>query len=263
MPDKIAALILAGGRNKPEMQAACGGVENRAMVILNGRPMLEYVIDAVRDGMAAHGGGRLLVAGNVPLAPDAVAVKGGDSLADTLLNGVAALARDETRLLIAAADIPFLTGESVRDFLQKATALPNSPQFIWPIIDAAQCHKAFPGMRRTTLRVAEGTFTGGNLALLDPAFLRHNETLLRNAYARRKSVTGLAQLLGPGLLWRLAASRVFPALLPIGYAERAVGKALGNVRVRALQTDFAVIAADVDRPEDIPIAEKILSFRDN
>jgi molybdopterin-guanine dinucleotide biosynthesis protein A len=259
-PMKTAALILAGGKNKPDMAAACGGIENRALVPLNGRPMLDFVVDAVRAGFAQReGGGRILVAGDVPTPAGCVAVAGGASLVDTLLNGAAALNPDETRLLVVTADIPFLTPEAVSDLLERATALPTTPQFVYPIVEAAVCRKRFPEMRRTTLRIAEGDFTGGNLALLDPGFLRQNEAVLRNGYAQRKSVTGLARILGVSFLFRLLLSRLFPGVLTIPLLEAAVGRALGGATARAVITPFAEIGTDVDRPEDIQIAQKLLS----
>lgn len=244
---RIAALILAGGKNSPEMRAACGGVESRALAALAGRPMLDYVVDAVRTGLGE--GGRILVAGDVPPPAGCTGVSGGASLVDTLLSGAAALHPDETRLLVVTADIPFLTPEAVADFLKQASAFPAD--FHYPIVRAELCAARFPGMRRTVLRIAEGTFTGGNLALLDPAFLRRRESVLRAAYARRKSIPGLANLLGAGLLIRLAASRVLPGLLAIRHLEAAVGRVLGGARVQAVISPFPEVAADIDRPEDI------------
>jgi GTP:adenosylcobinamide-phosphate guanylyltransferase len=262
MPEKVAALILAGGKNKPEMQAACGGVENRALVNLHGRPMLDYVMDAVRTGLAADAatsGGRILVAGDVPTPPGCVAVPGGESMIETLLSGASALEEAETRLLVVTADIPFLTAGAVADFLQRAAELGGDVQFVYPIVEAERCRRQYPDMRRTTLRIAEGEFTGGNIVLLDPAFLRRNQALLRDAYARRKSVAGLALLLGPTLPLRLIGSRVLPGLLAVRHLEAAVGRALGGATARAVVTPYAEIAADMDRPEDIPIAERILA----
>ena len=245
-----AALILAG--TKP-------GEPNRALTPLQDRPMLDYVISALTAGMRqANQPGELLIAGDVPLPENARAVHGGASMIDTLLNGVAALKNGETRLLVATADIPFLTAESVADFLQRAAAV-GPAQFIYPIISAEICRVRYPQMRRTTLRIAEGEFTGGNLVLLDPAFLRENESLLRDAYARRKSVIGLANLLGPSVLMRLLASRLFPFLLAIPHLEAAVGRALGGASARAIISPYPEIAADLDRPEDIVLARQILA----
>jgi hypothetical protein len=164
-------------------------------------------------------------------------VLGGASLVDTLMNGVRALRPDETRLLVVTADIPFLTPDAVADFLRQAAAAPRA-QFHYPIVEAGRCEARFPEMRRTTLRIAEGRFTGGNLALLDPGFLRAHEATLRAAYARRKSVVGLANLLGPALLVRLIGSRLLPGLLAIRHLEAAVSRALGGATARAVISPF-------------------------
>jgi len=248
-----AALILAGGKSSAAFAHAAGGVTNRALVPLAGRPMLDYVVEAVGGGL--RDGGRVLVATTLdtPVPAGCVRVVSGASLVDTLLAGVRALEGDETRLLVATADIPFLTGASVADFLERARE--TGAGFAWPIVPADVCAAKFPGMRRTTLRLREGTFTGGNLALLDPAFLREREAVLREAYARRKSVVGLARLLGAPLLLRLAASRLIPGLLSIAHAEAAVGRVLG-VRTRAVVSAFAELGADVDKPEDLDAARR-------
>jgi molybdopterin-guanine dinucleotide biosynthesis protein A len=255
---KIATLILAGGVNKPAMREACGGLENRALVPLNGRPMLDYVVDAVRGAATETGDGRILVAGDVPLPGGCIAVQGGESMIDTLFAGVAALLPEETRLLVVTADVPFLTSEALVDLAQKAAALGTGVDFVYPIVPAAICEARFPGMRRTTLRIAEGTFTGGNVTLLDPAFLRRSDAVLRAAYARRKSVVALANLLGPQMMLRLAGARFFPGLLTIPLLESAVGRLLGGAVARAVVTEYAEIGADVDKPEDLAIAANVL-----
>ena len=254
---KTAALILAGGKTTPEMREAAGGVANRALVSFNGRTMLDYVVTAVRGGLPGHNdAGRILVAGDVPTPAGCEAVPGGTSLVDTLLNGVSVLGPDETRLLVATSDIPFLTVEAVRDFVEQTATTPAA--FYYPIVRAEVCAARFPDMRRTTLRIAEGTFTGGNLALLDPAFLRRREATLRAAYARRKSVTALARMLGPGLLFRLVVSRLHPRALAIPHLEAAVSRLLGGAAVRAVISPFAEVGADVDRPEDVVLARAYL-----
>ena len=113
-------------------------------------------------------------------------------------------------------------------------------------------------MKRTALKIAEGTFTGGNLALLSPDFLRQNAPVIRDAYALRKNIPGLARTLGAGMIARLAASRLFPSLLGIAHVEIALGRLLQCARPRAVITPFASIGADVDRPEDVAIARIIL-----
>jgi GTP:adenosylcobinamide-phosphate guanylyltransferase len=256
---RVAALILAGGRLGADLETVAEGATNRALIPLAGRPMLEYVLDAVRAGMADFGGGRVLVAGDGVLVPaGCVSVPGGESMVDTLLNGAAALGPYETRMLVVTADAPFLTGAAVGDFLARAAALGPGVQFAYAIVEAARCRARFPEMKRTTLRVAEGEYTGGCLALLDPGFLLAKENVLRAAYANRKSVPALARMLGPSLIGRLLLSRAFPGALPIPVLERAVGRLLGGAEARAVVSPHPEVGADVDKAEDVRIARRLL-----
>lgn len=258
----IAALILAGGKLSPELEPFADGATNRALIRVgpDGETMLDLVVRAVRAGMDAHGdgGGRVLVAGNVPTPVGCEAVDGGETLVQTLINGAAALLPNETSLLIATADAPFLTGEAVSDFLARAETVQPTP-FVYPIIDAAACLEAFPEMKRTTVRIKEGEFTGGNMALLDPSFLRASEDTIRTAYARRRDVFALARLLGAGIIARFVFSRLNPSLLGITHLESAVGRLLSSANPRAVLTPFVEIGADVDHPEHIGIARRILA----
>jgi len=254
----VAALVLAGGKVGDDLVPYADGAPCRALVPLNGRPMVDYVLDAVRSAFGPAGG-RILVAGDdVPAQDGCVKIDGGASMVDTLLSGVAALEPHETRLLVVTADIPFLTGEAVGDFLRRAEAV-QPAAFVYPIVEAARCRERFPDMRRTTLRVAEGEYTGGNLALLDPSFLREKREVILAAYERRKDKVALARMLGIGLILRLAASRISPRALPIPILERAVGRLLGGGTARAVVSPFAEVGTDVDRGEDIEIARRMLS----
>ena len=258
---RTAALILAGGKLSPDLVPVAEGATNRALIPLApNRVMLDYVVEALQAGFVqSSGGGRILLAGDsIPLPTGCVAVPGGETLVDTLLNGVAALTPDETRLLVATADIPFLTGEAVSDLLQRADSLTDA-DFVYPIVEAVRCRGRFPGMKRTTLRVKEGEFTGGNIVLLNPAFLRLHEQVIRTAYTRRKDVPKLAALLGPALIARLILSRIVPQALSIGHLEAAVGRLIGGAKARAVITPYAEIGVDVDKPDDVRIARAMLS----
>lgn len=214
--------------------------------------MYQRVVEVLQ---ATPGVGRILLAGEVPLLPGCLPVSGGESMVDTLLKGVAALGPQETRLLVVTADIPFLTPDAITALLKEA---PDA-DFVYTIIPAALCQAAFPEMRRTTLRIAEGEFTGGNVVLLNPAFLRTSEAVVRKAYALRKNVPGLAALLGPTTILRLLASRLAPTLLTLPQLEAAVSRLLGGARARALVSPFPGVGADVDHPEDVALARKYLA----
>ncbi|MDX1933365.1 MAG: nucleotidyltransferase family protein [Capsulimonadales bacterium] len=259
MSDPLPILVLAGGGMPAEMRAVAPEISCRALLPLNGRPMLDYVLPALVEGRRLSGNfGRLLVAGrDLPLPKNAVPVPDGDSMVDTLLTGVSALFPEETRLLVSTADVPLLTPEAVADLIDRAEHF-RDVDFLYPIVDAYSCEAAFPGMRRTTLQIAEGEFTGGNLVLINPEFLKRNESALREAYAQRKNIPGLARMLGFGAVSRLVLSRVMPRVLSLSYLEHAVGRLLGGATACAVVVPYPEIGADVDRPEDIPVAEELL-----
>ena len=249
-----AALILAGGSVRAAQRAQWNdllepGQDNPAMAILDEKPLVEHVARTVRESI----GGRVLIAGEVPLVDGCVAIPGGLSMVDTLLSGVNQLHADEDRLLVATADIPFLCADSVRRFLSDT---PDA-DFVYTIVPAALCQTALPGMRRTTLQTAEGTFTGGNVVLVRPAFVRENEHRIREAYALRKDVVALAKLLGADVLLRLLVSRIFPGVLGISHLEAAVGRVVGGANVRAFIVDHHGFGSDIDRPEDLALARRL------
>ena len=250
-----SVLVLAGGIIRPDRRADWSGllddgVWNLALARLGDTTLLERVVAEMRAAVD----GRVLVAGDVPVPEGCVPVAGGESMVDTLLSGIAALDPAETRLLVATADIPFVTAESVKAFVADA---PDA-DFVYSIVPASLCETALPGMRRTTQRTAEGTFTGGNLVLINPQFVRNNETRIREAYARRKDVVALAKLLGPGIVFRLIASRIVPAALPIRALESAVGRLVSGANVRACPVTHHGIGSDVDRPDDLRLARRLL-----
>ena len=130
--------------------------------------------------------------------------------------------------------------------------------FCYPIIPIAVCQAQFPQMQRTTLKVREGTFTGGNLMLLnrravadasgdDPARLRGPQAA---PAARRDAGLGAA---GPDR----AGAGVSPGLLPVATLEAGVSRLLG-CRAAAVVTQFAEIGTDVDKPEDVAAARAML-----
>jgi len=255
----VVALVLAGGQVKEKYAASWEpflpkGTRNRALLELGGKAMYQRVVEVLQ---ATPEVGRILLAGEVPPLSGCESIAGGESMVDTLLSGVAALGTEETRLLVVTADIPFLTPEAVQALLQDAP----EADFVYTIIPAGLCQTAFPEMRRTTLKLAEGEFTGGNVVLLNPAFLRTSEAAVRKAYALRKNVPGLAALLGPSTILRLLVSRAVPQVLNLPLLEAAVSRLLQGARARAVVSPFPGVGADVDHPEDVPLVRRYLAER--
>ena len=66
-------------------------------------------------------------------------------------------------------------------------------------------------------------------------------------------------MLGAGLLGRLLLAQLFaPSLLPISALESGVGRLLGGARAAGIRSEYPEIGTDVDRPEDVAVARRLL-----
>jgi molybdopterin-guanine dinucleotide biosynthesis protein A len=238
----IPAVVLAGGRPKPEWQAM--GVTNRALIEIEGRTMLARVATALR---AASAVGSITVLGDVPdsLEYDRLPDQGG--FVENIFAGLAAAEGDCA--LLCTSDTPFLTGEAVQDFLARGAEI--DADMVYPYVPVEKCYACFPGIRRTAVTLREGKFTGGNMILVRPAFMLAQRARLAQAYAARKSPLRLALMLGIGTTLRLAVNMtVRPGLLNVPELEAAVSHLLGGT-ARGLLSDYPEIATDIDRPADL------------
>jgi 2-phospho-L-lactate guanylyltransferase (CobY/MobA/RfbA family) len=171
-------------------------------------------------------------------------VKGGNTFLKSLLNGMREVQTE--RFLMVTSDLPCLTEAAVKDFLERCQ---GDALIYYPIIEMHHFQKApFSVLRRTTLRLREGRFTGGNLAVVNKKLLEQTLPLIEQAYAARKNPLMLAKIVGTGTLFRVLLGQAFPYLLPLKALETAVGRFLREP-VRAIITPYPEIGADIDDVE--------------
>lgn len=228
-------VVLAGGKTSPEMEQLTG-VKCRAELPYQGRRMVDIVLDAVRHL------GTPIVVGEVEIE-GAQQVPSGDRFVQSLANGLERV--QSQAFLLVTSDLPFLTSAAVDHFLEHADP---SALLTYPIIPMKEAEKLFPDMPRTTYKLREGTFTGGNIALLNTSLIRAQIPRMEEAYANRKSVLKLGKMLGPMTLLTLLIGKLVPKSVTIGGLERAIGKALGGP-VKAVVTPFAGVGCDIDNAE--------------
>lgn len=243
MSEKAAGVVLAGGKLDPEMQAIAGG-SNRALIAVGGRTMLDTVVGAL-DGSGLVE--EIVVAGEVPHSGRFVRIADGGGFVENVFAGVEA-AQGADYVLIATADLPFLSSESVQDFLSRA--LPLHADVVYAAVPVELCYAKYPGIRRTAINLREGRLTGGNIALVRREFMETQRERLLQAYSSRKSPVRLASMLGFGVIARFALSLAVPRVLRIRDLEKAMSRFIqGNAR--ALISKYPDIATDIDRPSDL------------
>ncbi len=250
----VNVVVLAGGKNGPEMQAATG-VENRALTPLGQTTMLGCVVAALT---AAPTVGRVFVVGPVPPSEDYASVTGGETLLDNLMAGLAAAQDGDGPVLVSTSDIPFLTPGAVDDFVRQA--LGSQADLCFSYVPVELCYAKYPQMKRTAIKLREGKLTLGNLFLVNPRFLIAHKKTIMQAYAARKSPFQVGRLLGWGLLVRfLGAQTLSPALLSVAQLEAGVGRLIGGgCRAAGIRSEFPEIGTDIDKPDDVAQARQML-----
>ncbi|MGE5507144.1 MAG: NTP transferase domain-containing protein [Chitinophagales bacterium] len=246
---KLDAVILAGADNHGSL-AACTDTPYEAMIDIQGRPMVEYVVDALR---ASAGVGRIAVVGPAhvldPVLKDKVfrVVQSGHSIVENLLIGIEML-QPTGKILVVTADIPLLTTAAVDDFLRLCQG--REAAIYYPICSRETSERKYPGMRRTYVTLQEGTYTGCNIFVLDPAVVLKWHKTIERAVAVRKSPIGMARLLGFWFMVKFLLGR-----LTIQDAERRVAQVLG-CPVAAVVSEFPEIGVDVDKPSDLELVTR-------
>lgn len=241
--------MLAGRRNEGELRAV-SDAEWEALVPIAGRPMAAWVIDALKESGACE---RIAVVGPEELwqylrPEDAVTVPS-DSLIENVRRGARSTSMQHP-LLIATGDIPMLTAESVKAFVAKAQEAPA--EFHYPVISKEDVERRFPGNRRTYVRLRDGTFTGGNIVLLDPGSAKRAIAVAEELVALRKKPWRLALKVGMYFMVRLLLGRA-----TVAEAEMRFSRLLG-VKAKAIPLPYAEIGVDVDHPGDVPFCERVL-----
>lgn len=240
----VTAVVLAGG-DAGDVLAASGGVAAKALLPVSGRPLASFVLEALEDS------GR--VAETVYVGPTdqelssyrVVELPGGKRFEDSLALGLgAALGRGATEILVITADLPWLTGDAVARFVDRSRTL--EADVVYPVVSEEHMQARFPEQRRTYVRLKEGRFTGGNMALLSVAAVTALLPLISRAFRARKNPLALAKLVGLDVVGGLASGTASIASL----ASR-VARLLG-VDARVLRVEDAAVAADVDRLDHLP-----------
>ncbi|MBI5231210.1 MAG: nucleotidyltransferase family protein [Coriobacteriales bacterium] len=253
MSGRVDAVVLGGG----DGEAIVPGVPFKGMVEVAGKPMLQWVVEAMSQAESvvqtalvvptrAGVGEWAKRDGRLPVLSDA-------SFIDNALAGVHALS-GERPLIIATGDIPAITPEAIDDFVAQAMA--KRVDLAYPLVRKEDMLSQFPGSERTFVPIDGGPITGGNIIFARPELIEANAVLAQKLFETRKSVVQWAMIIGPMFVARLVAGNLKPVDV-----EKKMAKITGG-SCAAIYTDYASIGADIDKPWDLPIAAAALQARE-
>jgi GTP:adenosylcobinamide-phosphate guanylyltransferase len=242
----ISTVVLGGG-NHGDSLAIKAGVAVKGLLEIGGQPMAAHVLQALKAG----GVGRIVYVGQTVPALERlidIHIPAKGKMLENLQAGLQPLLH-EPRVLVATADIPLLTPQAVQDVLHRDSGL----GLVYPVVPKHAAEAQFPGGKRTYARLREGTFTGGNLFLLEPRLVGQFLPKLEYVLDNRKNVLRLAAMFGLGALCKLLLGQ-----LTVAELEQTISRILG-VPAKALMSEYAEIGFDVDKPEDLVLVKEKLS----
>jgi molybdopterin-guanine dinucleotide biosynthesis protein A len=248
--EKYPVLILAGGPTPEKILAEGEKEKERAFIDIGGRPMLQFVLDAVdKSGIASE----LLVMGNSKrmvstfgLKPEQVS-DDRNSMLENFMYGLERF-KDHPLVVSTTCDAPLLTGESLR-FIADAVSKMDAEVY-YTIVDVKEFDKEMPGGKRTTQKLKEGTYTGGNVFVLNPKKVLENREKIEAVIRDRKSPAKLIRLFGLPFIVKFALKQ-----LDMKGLEDKATQILG-AKMRAVVTPYAGVGFDVDKPIDLVMARQ-------
>ncbi len=253
---RVTALVLAGTRAGGDPLARAYEVPHKAALPVGGRPMGEWVVETLR---AAPEVGRVLVAADwrslgpaVPLMTNrdkVVPVAAMATIGETVAAVLDAVAPP---VLITTVDHPLLSPAMVAEFLSK---VPADADAAVAVARDTVVRAAYPQARRTYVRFRGARVTGCNLFLLASSRARSAVRFWTGLDSYRKDPGAMVGALGMGslALWWLG-------LLSIDGAARRLSQRVG-ARLAVVEMDQPEAAIDVDKPDDLRLADAILSAR--
>jgi 2-phospho-L-lactate guanylyltransferase (CobY/MobA/RfbA family) len=160
---------------------------------------------------------------------------------------------DPGPVLVTTADHALLTAEMIDYFC--AAARQTDADVLVATVTASLLRERYPESKRTIIRLRDEGFSGANLF----AFLTDGAPRVAAFWSRaeglRKRPWRLAWLFGLTNLLLFALRR-----LDLDAALARASQRIG-ARVKAVQMPFAECAIDVDKPDDLALASRILAER--
>lgn len=254
-PRAVEVVLLGGGvfDDLPE------GEETRAkgLVPLAGVPMAARTLRALAASPAVS---RVILVSPVPAqeltdpcweAVDTV-VAAGERLIDSFKAGMDAVSDQDQPAMVVAGDLPLLTAEAVTDFVDRCRAR-QDVEIWYSCLRRSNSEAAFPGIRHTYARLAEGVFCGAGLFISRPSSLEPLYQAMTSLTYARKAPWKLVKLLGLELILTYLFGRV-----TIPQAERGMSRLLGGTLCAGIETPYPETAFNVDDFETLKEARRFL-----
>lgn len=249
----ITAVVMAGSRPSGDLFAQRYGTDLKPLTPVAGEPMVRRPVATL---LASKGISRLLVLSQqperigavLPADPRLTVARSGKTIAATVLALIENPAT-EWPLLVTTADHALLSSAMIEEFLAKG----SGADLAIGVVEKRALEQRLPQSKRTWISFRGGAYTGANLFLLGGRKVRPAIELWRSVEQDRKKGWRLLAALGPAVLLGAALR-----LRTLDQTVASLGRNLGLI-IRTVQLSDPLAAVDIDKEEDLTLAESILA----
>lgn len=145
------------------------------------------------------------------------------------------------RVLWAACDLPLASGTGLGDFLVRCD---RRLELNYAVTRYQSMEEVFPGYDRRYITLKEGRFTGGGVAMINPAPILTRQDHWRAIFGSRKNSFKVALRMGWPVLWGRLTGGLSKAEVERAFCDMV------RMRCQALEVDPRW-ALDLDSPDDL------------
>ncbi|MCY3414382.1 MAG: hypothetical protein INQ03_22235 [Candidatus Heimdallarchaeota archaeon] len=266
---KFPFLITAGSPTVRDALMEYADVDYKALIKIEGKPMITYVIEAI---IASEAASYILIAGipeNTITIPDGfdrdrVSFKMLEGrLVDKIQAGAAEMLRISEKIdgifpeglqkiIITTGDIPTIMPEAITQFIQDCSESNFSDTFYHSMVPKDIMEKTFPGSGRSYMNLRDISLCGGDMEMVDaPDLVAKYDVIVRLTENRKFFLKGLFSF-SPWLMFRYIFKRV-------KFQETShIMTHLLTVPSRIVPTKYAELGFDVDKPHQLEMAREYL-----
>ena len=248
----VDSIILAGKSFVKNDEEKLG---DKVTYPINGRPMIDYVVEAVKDSKYID---KIMILGH----PD-IQLNYLENEIDTLIYSNKPFSErikfsilkleSPRKIIFVCSDIPLINGEIIDSFVEICDKVEADVYF--PIIRKENILSKYPGTKRTYFTISEGTFTGGNIAIVSSQVVLDNIDLIADLFERRKNVLKQVRVIGITSLLKY-----FFGKLSLSEIEEKAEKMI-KAHGKAIIYSGVEIGIDVDKKVDLVLVEDVLGRR--
>jgi len=245
------ALILAGKKETGSLES-CHKLSNKALLMINHMPMIEYVVDALKESKEIQ---NIVVVGpTVDLAYHInkkvnYIVESTDSIIENISVGLDHFENND-KVMVLTSDIPLITGEIIDRFILKCREY--DALLYYPFVEKEIILSKYPQAIRSYAILKEGTFCGGNAAIFSKSIFDNNKELLNHLYQNRKDIKKYITLLG----MKFIVKYLFKSLT-IKEIENRAAQIVGNP-VKGIKIEDPEMMIDLDKLSDYELISQVI-----